>query len=64
MSDEQARSIVYRQGPTNPEEEHLCYRATVPGHEHELAEGKYPGLELYDRIQVNGVQPRAIAKFW
>lgn len=59
MNDEQARSIVYRQGPTSPEEEHLCYRAMVPGHEHELAEGKYPGLELFDRIQVNGVQPLA-----
>ena len=59
ISDEQARSIVYRQSPANPEEEHLCYRAMVPGHEHELAEGRYPGLELFDRIQVNGAQPLA-----
>jgi hypothetical protein len=59
ISEEQAKSVLYRQGPTSLEEEHLCYRATVPGHYPELAEGQYPGLELFDRIQVNGVQPLA-----
>ena len=59
IDEEQARSVVFKSDPQNQEEEHLCYRATVRHQYHELAEGKYPGLELFDRIQVNGAQPLA-----
>jgi hypothetical protein len=59
ITEEQATSVVSRTDPMSPEEERLCYRRTVRDHYRELAEGKYPGLELFDRIQVNGALPLA-----
>jgi hypothetical protein len=59
VNEEQAASVVYRTDPMSQEEERLCYRRTVRGHYRELAEGKYPGFELFDRIRVNGALPLA-----
>ncbi|WP_284417292.1 hypothetical protein [Bradyrhizobium sp. SSBR45R] len=60
VSDAQARAVAFRQPPVSTEEDNLCYRRVVPDHYYQaLAAGEYPGLELFDRIKVNGVQPLA-----